>query len=221
MTTREKEEEEARGSRLAADPGGGTEAASRTPLSDFAITSVKADFSSPALQQPLRKSPGKKSSGKGEEWTDVDVYEVGEDGEILFNDAPVALPALTPLEKSSYFGSRARFEFLDIFRQLSRQRYNFKDNKFMTFDDDAEGVVKKSKKDKGFSKPKMKRHGTARFLAVGVLFVMLQLPCFPSQVLKLTLHSVYQIIWTWPLPLPLRQISTQTRNLLEPFHDHQ
>jgi hypothetical protein len=147
-----------------------TEPSSLPPLSKFNAKSVKADFSSPALQQqqqqhqPGKKSPAK-SPGKGD-WTDVDVFEVDEHGELLFNDAPVSLPSLTPLEKSSYFGSRARFEFLDIFRQLSRQRYNFIGNKFMTFDSVIEEVAN-SKLENLPSKPKVKRTGGARFSSIG------------------------------------------------------
>ena len=151
------------------------------PVKKYDVKSVKADFfSSPAMQeqQPLQsqsRSPGSKLKEDGK---DVDVFEVDEDGELLFNDAPVSLPALTPLEKSSYFGSRARFEFLDIFRQLSRQRYNFKGNKFMTFDSVIEEV--ESKKVEKFPKAKMKRSGTTRFSAHTELFSQKATPPNPS-----------------------------------------
>ena len=46
--------------------------------------------------------------------------------------SPVTLPPVTALEKDAYFGHKARAEFLDIFRQLSRQRHVYKDSKFDT-----------------------------------------------------------------------------------------
>lgn len=147
-----------------------TETESSLPgLAKYDVKSVKADFfSSPAMQEhehqlshSQSRSPGSKQK---EAWKEVDVFEVDEHGELLFNDAPVSLPSLTPLEKSSYFGSRARFEFLDIFRQLSRQRYNFRDNKFMTFDSVIEEVENsKVETVKTTPKPKMKKSGTTRF----------------------------------------------------------
>lgn len=44
--------------------------------------------------------------------------------------SPIRLPPVTALEKDAYFGHKARAEFLDIFRQLSRQRHVYKDSKY-------------------------------------------------------------------------------------------
>ena len=93
--------------------------------------STREDFSS---SQATIKSPEKM------DWREVDRFEVNENGQVLLNDEPMQLPPLTSHEKASYFGSKARFEFLEIFRQLSRQRYNFKDNKFMTMESVIENV---------------------------------------------------------------------------------
>jgi hypothetical protein len=162
---REQEEAEAEGENKKSE----TESTLPQLNNKYDVKSVKADFSSPALQlqqQPPGASPGtspSKSPGK-EEWKDVDVFEVDENGDLLFNDAPVSLPSLTPLEKSSYFGSRARFEFLDIFRQLSRQRYNFNGNKFMTFDSVIEEVENNKQQQ---SPPKKFKRGSSRFSTIG------------------------------------------------------
>ena len=134
------------------------EMSSSTPtsaLDSYNVESVKEDFSSPALP----KVNTKRSPGKGD-WKEVDVFEVDENGGLIFNDAPLDLPSLTPLEMSSYFGSRARYEFLDIFRQLSRQRYNFKDNKFMTFDNVIEDVENSQSNNAASRKFKTKRSMT-------------------------------------------------------------
>ena len=126
------------------------------------------DYSSPSLQKKPKRSPGKTMSPVKEDWEAVDVFEVNESGELLFNDSPVSLPALSQLEMSSYFGSRARYEFLDIFRQLSRQRYNFRDNKFMTFDSVIDELEDLSAA-RAPHKPKLKKYGTARFSSLGML----------------------------------------------------
>jgi hypothetical protein len=47
-------------------------------------------------------------------------------------DVSVQLPPISALERDAYFGKKARAEFLDIYRQLSRQQHAFKDSQFIT-----------------------------------------------------------------------------------------
>ena len=42
------------------------------------------------------------------------------------------LPPISAIERDAYFGKKARAEFLDIYRQLSRQQHVFTDSRFTT-----------------------------------------------------------------------------------------
>jgi hypothetical protein len=50
----------------------------------------------------------------------------------LGSEESLQLPPITALERDAYFGKKARAEFLDIYRQLSRQQNVFKDSRFVT-----------------------------------------------------------------------------------------
>ena len=88
-----------------------------------------------ACQSPTPASGIQSPGLSGADWRAIDAQR-GPVEQLDKVASPIRLPPVTALEKDAYFGHKARAEFLDIFRQLSRQRHVYKDSKY-----DAESAV--------------------------------------------------------------------------------
>mmetsp|Transcript_23200 Transcript_23200/g.34037 ORF Transcript_23200/g.34037 Transcript_23200/m.34037 type:complete len:1514 (+) Transcript_23200:117-4658(+) len=72
---------------------------------------------------------------RGADWSAV---EEAVDEKVPVAPSPIKLPPVSAIEREAYFGNKARAEFLDIFRQLSRQRHIYTDSTY----DVTDAIVK-------------------------------------------------------------------------------